>query len=119
VLVFVVLLLFAVQVLFGLSARSAVTAAAIDGARLAAGFEASGDRAEGRARAEAHVREVLGTYAARPGFDLEWGDTDATCECVALTVRADNPSFVPPTLRRPLGLDHIERTVRVRIEDAS
>ena len=115
-LVFLVLLLFAVQVLFGLYARSAVTAATYDGARLAAGFESAGDRAEGRRRAEAHVREVLGAYAARPGFDLRWDD-DPTCRCVALTVRADNPSFVPPALRRPMGLDHIERTVRVRLEE--
>jgi hypothetical protein len=106
-----------VQVLVGLYARSAVTAAAFDGARLAAGYEADGDRDEGRARAEAHVREVLGAYAARPGFALDWGE-DPTGRSIVLTVRADNPSFVPPVVRRPMGLDHIERTVRVRIEDA-
>ena len=104
--------------LVGLYARSAVTAAAFDGARLAAGYEASGDREQGRARAEAHVREVLGRYAARPGFALEWVD-DPTGRSVVLRVRADNPSFVPPLLRRPMGLDHVERTVRVRVEDAT
>jgi hypothetical protein len=107
-----------VQVLIGLYARSAVTAAAFDGARLAAGYEADGDRAQGRERAEAHVREILGAYAHRPGFALEWGD-DPTGRSVVLTVRADNPSFVPPIVRRPMGLDHIERTVRVRVEDAA
>ena len=93
-----------------------MTAAAFDSARLAAGYEAAGDRVEGRARAEDHLRQILGSYAARPGFDVEWGD-DPTGRSVVLTVRADNPSFIPATLRRPMGLDHIERTVRVRIED--
>jgi hypothetical protein len=95
-----------------------VTAAAFDGARLAAGYEASGDRAQGRERAEAHVREVLGAYAARPGFALEWLD-DPSGRNVVLRVRADNPSFVPPLIRRPMGLDHVERTVRVRVEDSA
>jgi hypothetical protein len=94
-----------------------VTAAAFDGARLAAGYEADGDREQGRARAEVHVREVLGSYAARPGFELEWGE-DPSGRSVVLTVGADNPSFVPPVVRRPMGLDHVERTVRVRVEDA-
>jgi hypothetical protein len=94
-----------------------VTAAAFDSARLAAGYEASGDRAQGRLRAEHHLREILGSYAARPGFVVQWGD-DPTGRSVVLTVRAENPSFVPATLRRPMGLDHVERTVRVRVEDA-
>jgi hypothetical protein len=37
---------------------------------------------------------------------------------VVLTVRAENPSFLPVALRRPFGFDHVERTVRVRIERA-
>ena len=97
--------------LFNLYATSAVTAAAFDGARLAAG--SAGDRTA----AEAHVREVLGAYAARPGFAMRW-EEDPRREDVILTVRADNPSFLPPSLRTPLGFDTIERTVRVRIERA-
>ncbi|HUP87204.1 MAG TPA: TadE family protein [Acidimicrobiales bacterium] len=115
--VFLVLLLFAVQVLYGLYARSAVTAAAFDGARLAAGFDASGDRASARAAAEAHIHEVLGGYADREGFDLEWSDPPDGRD-VVLTVRARSPGFLPPSLRRPMGLDTIERTVRVRVERA-
>ena len=103
------LLLFAVQVLFNLYATSAVTAAAFDGARLAAG--AGGDREA----AEAHVHEVLGEYSRRPGFDLVWGE-DPAGEDVILTVRAQNPSFLPRAVRAPLGFDSIERTVRVRVE---
>jgi hypothetical protein len=107
----VVLLLFAVQVLFNLYATSAVTAAAFDGARLAAG--AGGDRAA----AEAHVHEVLGGYADRPGFELTWGE-DPAGDDVVLTVRAENPGFLPRAVRAPIGFDTIERTVRVRIERA-
>ena len=99
------------QVLFNLYATSAVTAAAFDGARVAAGF--GGDREA----AEAHVHEVLGAYAERPGFTLTWGE-DPAGEHVILTVRAQNPGFLPRTLRAPMGLDRIERTVRVRIESA-
>lgn len=105
------------QVLFGLYARSAVTAAAFDGARLAAGFDADSDRTEGRRAAEAHIHEVLGAYADRDGFDLQWSD-DPGGDDVVLTVRARNPGFLPRSLRRPMGLDTIERTVRVRMEDA-
>lgn len=110
--VFIVLLLLAVQVLFNLYATSAVTAAAFDGARLAAG-SGGGDREA----AEAHVQEVLGAYAARPGFALTWTD-DPAGEDVILTVRADNPGFLPRAVRAPMGFATIERTVRVRVEAA-
>ena len=99
------------QVLFNLYATSAVTAAAFDGARLAAG--SGGDREA----AEAHVHEVLGAYAARDGFSLTWRD-DPAGEDVVLTVRARNPGFLPRAVRAPMGFDTIERTVRVRIESA-
>lgn len=111
------LLLLAVQVLYNLYATSAVTAAAFDGARLAAGFDAEANPGAARLAAEDHVREVLGRYSERDGFELEWGN-DPTGEDVVLTVRADNPGFLPMALRRPMGFDTIERTVRVRIEDA-
>ena len=113
--VFLVLLLFAVQVLFNLYATSMVTAAAFDGARLAAGSDAGPD-GQARQAAEAHVRDVLGEYSTRDGFALEWSE-DPLGRDVVLTVRASNPSFLPAAVRRPLGFDRIERTVRVRIED--
>jgi hypothetical protein len=110
--VFVVLLLLAVQVLFNLYATSAVTAAAFDGARLAAGH-GGGDREA----AEAHVHQVLGEYSRRPGFALTWIE-DPAGDDVILRVRASNPGFLPRAVRAPLGFDVIDRTVRVRIEDA-
>lgn len=108
VLVFLLLLLLAVQVIFHLYATSAVTAAAYDGARLAA---APGSGV-GEVEAEAHVRSVLGRYGSERLAVTFTPHPDQ----VVLTVRADSPSVVPPALRRPLGMDRIERTVRVRIE---
>ena len=112
VMVFLLLLLFAVQVLFGLYARSAVTAATYEGARIAAGFDAAGDPERGHAEASAHIRRILGSYG-RDRLELEWSD-DSNSE--VLTVRAHNPTFLPGVVRRPLRLDTIERTVRIRIE---
>ncbi len=113
VLTFLLFLLLAVQVLYNLYATSAVTAAAYDGARLAAGFEAAGDPQAQRA-GEAHVRSILGRYG-RDRIALSWPD-DPTGRDVVLTISADNPSFLPRTLRAPLGFDTIRRTVRVRLE---
>lgn len=107
VLVFLLLLLLAVQVIYNLYATSAVTAAAFDGARLAAG---SANVSEDEAAAQ--VRSVLGEYGSERVDVTFRPDPDD----VVLTVVADNPSFLPPALRRPLGFDRIERTVRVRIE---
>lgn len=108
VLVFLLFLLLAVQVVFALYARSAVTAAAFDGARLVAG----GDGQFDEAAAEAHVRRLLGRYGdERVSVRFTPAPDD-----VVLTVVADNPSFLPRGLRRPFGFDRIERTVRVRIE---
>ncbi len=107
VLVFLLLLLLAVQVLYNLYATSAVTAAAFDGARLVAGADGAT-----RAEAAAHVKEILGEYGSER-VEVSFASDPAD---VVLTVRADNPSFLPAALRAPLGLDRIERTVRVRIE---
>jgi hypothetical protein len=110
VLVFLLLLLVAVQVLFNLYATSAVTAATYDGARIAAGAAAGSDP---RGDAEAHVRGVLGAYASHDRLSVRW---TPSADTVILTVRAENPSFLPEALRAPLGFDVIERTARVRIE---
>lgn len=106
-LVFLLLLLLAVQVVFHLYATSVVTAATFDGARLVA---ASDGVAEDQA--EAHVRGLLGRYgeeSVEVSFEPDPDD-------VVLTVVARSPSILPATLRRPMRMDRIERTVRVRIE---
>jgi hypothetical protein len=109
VLVFLLLLLLAVQVVFHLYATSVVTAATFDGARLAA---ASGGL--GQDEAATHVRGLLGRY----GEDRVEVSFAPDPDDVVLTVVAESPSVLPATLRRPMRMDRIERTVRVRIERA-
>jgi hypothetical protein len=104
------LLLAAVQLLTGLYARSAVTAVAFDAARVVAGADAGG-RADAVAGAEAEARRLLGRYSSRVTF--EWSVDD---EVVALRVRARNPRFLLPVLPGGLGVEDVDRTVRVRVE---
>jgi hypothetical protein len=109
--VFLALLLFAVQVLYNLYATSVVTSVAFDAARKVAAAAAAeaGEGAVGSAEAEA--RQALGRYGERVTF--EWAvDGDA----VALRVRADNPSFLLPAQAGPVAFGDIDRTVRVRVE---
>ena len=109
VVVFVCFLLFAVQVSYDLYATSAVTSAAFDAVRLAAG--ADGGTEAARMAAEAHAREVLGRYGDRVTF--AWSRTD---DAVLLRVQATNPGFLPSMLRRPLRIDRVDRTVTARVE---
>lgn len=102
---FLLLLTVAVQVVFDLYATSAVTAAAYDAARVVAGSDGSAPAAE------ADARRALGTYGQRVRFEWTVGP-----DAVVLRVRAENPGFVPRPLRRPLGADAVDRTVRVRVE---
>jgi hypothetical protein len=110
VFVFLVLLLFAVQITYDLFATSAVSAAAYDAARVVAGADAQG-RSEARAAAEAEARRVLGRYGDRVSFTWR---IDA--DVVELRVVAVNPGFLPAAVRQPLGADVVDRTVRMRVE---
>ncbi len=107
--VFLLMLLFAVQVLFNLHATSVVNAVAYDAARQVAGAE-GGPSAIGRA--EASARQALGRYADRVTF--EWAAADG--EVVTLRVRARNPSFLLPAVAGPVSFAEIDRTIRVRVE---
>jgi hypothetical protein len=109
VVVFLFFLLLAVQVTYDLYATSAVTSAAFDAVRVTAGADADGDAS--RDAAEAHARAVLGRYGQRVSF--EWSTND---DVVTLHVQALNPSFLPVAMRRPLGIDRVDRTVTARIE---
>jgi hypothetical protein len=106
--VFLVLLLFAVQVLFNLHATSVVTSVAYDAARKVAGADGGPGAIP---QAEAAARQALGEYSERVTF--EWATDD---EVVALRVRAENPSFLLPALAGPVAFGEIDRTVRVRVE---
>ncbi|MGH9164697.1 MAG: hypothetical protein ACRDZW_04165 [Acidimicrobiales bacterium] len=108
--VFLVFVLFAVQVLYGLYATSVVSAVTFDAARTVAGADRAGD-AGAQSAAEAEARNRLGAYATDVAFTWKL-DPDA----VHLTVRARRPSFLPRSLATTVGLDDIVRTVRVRTE---
>jgi hypothetical protein len=110
VLVFVVFLLLGVQVLFDLYARSAVTAATFDAARVVAGADAGGAPGA-EADAEGTARRMLGHYGQ--GAEFRWA---VEADAIALTVHVRSPSLLPALVTRPLSLDTIERTVRVRRE---
>ncbi len=107
--VFLVMLLFAVQVLFNLYAASVVTAVSYDAARRVAGSEGGFDH---MAEAEAQARQALGRYEGRVTFD--WGGT--TTDEVVLRVRANNPTVLLPVAAGPAALAQIDRTIRVRVE---
>ena len=107
--VFLSLLLFAVQVLFNLYATSVVTSVAFDAARRVAAAE--GDATVAVGPAETAARQALGEYGDRVSF--EWSlDGDV----VALRVLARNPSFLLPAQAGPVAFGDIDRTVRVRLE---
>jgi len=107
--VFLVMLLFAVQVLFNLYAASVVTAVSYDAARRVAGSDGG---PSSTAAAEARARQSLGRYGDRVDFNWD-GSSD---EEVVLRVQSDNPSFLPAAMAGPAGLDRLDRTIRVRVE---
>jgi hypothetical protein len=114
VLVVLVFLTFSVQLLVGLYATTTVTAVANDAARRAA---ASG--APDRGAITDDARGALGRIGDSASF--RWSDEDVdgdgVVDVVVLTVVARPPRFVPPSIAGRTGLDQIERTVRVRVED--
>jgi hypothetical protein len=112
-LVFVAFLLFAVQLLVHLYATSVVSSAALDGARLVA-TDRRGEgpvAGAGRARAESHVRRLLGRVGANATFD--WSAT--TGDEVVLRVQVDTPHLIRTDLAGA-SLDHVDRTARAPVE---
>ena len=108
-LVFLVMLLFAVQVLFNLYAASVVTAVSYDAARRVAGSDGGPGFV---ADAEEQARQALGRYAGRVTFD--WSASSP--EEVVLRVQSDNPSVLLPVAAGPLAFDRLDRTIRIRVE---
>lgn len=112
-LVFMVLLLLAVQVCFDLYARSAVEAAAFDAVRVVTGSDAGATPAS-LAAAEEHARQVLGSYGRLARFNWQVSTTT-----VGLTVSVQDQSVLPAALIGPLGLDTVSRTVVLRREQVA
>lgn len=113
VLVFLAFLLFAVQLLFGLYASSAVTAVANDAAVRAASAEAPPLEV-----IEAEARRALGEVGASATFTWAQDDADGdgALDTVVLEVIARPPRFVPASIGGVIGLEEIRRAVRVRRE---
>jgi hypothetical protein len=114
--VFLAFLLFAVQLLVDLYAASVTTGAAFDGARVVAGSRSRHDDSAAIAAAErdaeSRVRSELGAFGRTVTFD--WTGTDV--DTVQLRVRGRAPRFLWPGLQSALGVDEVDRTVRVRVE---
>lgn len=114
--VFLVFLLFTVQLLVGLYARTTATAVASDAARRAATL--------GDALTPADVRELETDVARRVGGDAVDAeaslstvddDGDGEADRIAVTVRADLPTLLPARLVPNLPL-RVDRTVSARLE---
>ena len=106
--VFLVMLLFAVQVLFNLYAASVVTSISYDAARRVAGSDGGSEAVAG---AEADARRALGRYEDRVTFAWTTGADE-----IVLRVSADNPSVLLPVLAGPVAFDRFDRTIRIRVE---
>jgi hypothetical protein len=105
-LMFMLLLLFSVQILVRLYAASALTASATTAAETVA---SSGDPAVAVPEAEAEARSQLGTFGAtRTTF--QWKETDS--QQVVVEVKGQSPAFLPV----PASWLAIKRTVTVRTE---
>ena len=110
--VFLVLLLFATQVLYNLYATSVITAAAYDAARIVAGAESRGDIPGAERQGEAEFRQLLGRYGTDHVETVDF--SESTDDVVVLHVRARNPNLILGHGRAPFGV--IDRRVRVRVE---
>jgi hypothetical protein len=105
-LIFMLLLLFSVQIIVRLYATSALTASAT---RAAEAVADSPDPAAAVSSAEQSARTQLGTFGAtRMAFD--WKEVDS--QQVVLEVVGVSPGFLP----LPSSWRRIERTVTVRTE---
>lgn len=113
VMVFLVFLMFAVQLLFGLFASSAVTAVANDAVQRAAT-----QGAPPLEIIEAEARDNLGQVGDRATFRwrTEDIDGDGTIDTVVLEVVATPPRLVPTSVGSAAGFGEVRRTVRARIE---
>ena len=113
-LVFLLMMLAAVQILFNLYATSMVTAAAHDAARDVASFDAAADRCGAVAAAEASFVRSLGDYGAAGHATLHW-----TCNnpnVVRVRVVAQHPSILPERFAALSSLTNLDRTIEIRAE---
>ena len=111
-LVFLLLLFFAVQLTINLYTRSQVTAAGFDAARNVAGYENDQRRDAATVEAEVKLRSMLGSMG--DDVSVEWDLSDP--DTVRLHLILAPPSVAPALVRGAVGLDQIDRTIVVRVE---
>lgn len=115
--VFLVLLLFAIQILVTLHTTSTVVAAGQDAARRVASMRVDHSNPTERAAAvrdaERQLRDLLGDVGRRA--ELDWSFSEHS---VHLRIVADTPAILPSAVRDTTGLRRIDRTISVRIERA-
>ena len=111
-LVFLLLLFFAVQLTINLYARSQVTAAGFDAARHVAGYDNDQRRDAATVEAETRLRSMLGSMG--DDVRLEWDLSDP--DTVRLHLMLTPPSIAPALVSGAVGLDEIDRTIVVRVE---
>lgn len=114
VLVFLLFVLFSVQLLFSLYATSTVTAVTNDAVQRAATAGAVD-----LAAIEDDAREGLGSVGAAAEFswEREDADGDGSADTIALRVTASPPRFIPPSIGDAVGLTEVVHTARARIEE--
>lgn len=113
-LVFLILLLAAVQVLFNLHADSMVTSAGFEAARVVAGFDRAADRCRAVDAGDRRFKEALGRFGTAGSIRLDWTCNDP--DQVRLAVAAEYPTVLPPFVRGLTGLGRLDRTITVRVE---
>lgn len=113
VLVFLLFVLFAVQLLFSLYASSTVTAIVHDAAAQAATTaDPDLDAIEREARARLGRVGDTATFT----WSTEDLDGDGAVDSIALRVVATPPRLVPRSIGRGVGLGPIDRTATARVE---
>jgi hypothetical protein len=103
------MLLFCVHLLVGLHAASRVEATAYEAARVVAGDSTTPVEVR-RQHATARARQLLG----RSGDAATFSWVESTADVVVLSVSVPSPRVLP--FGEQLGLDRVERTVRIRVE---
>ena len=114
--VFLLFLLLSVQLLYGLHARTTISAIGTDVAADSARRAADGWTAADRDAATAEVRQRLGELGRSAQVDTRLVDDDAdgVPDAVTVTIRAELPRFLP--VRWSGTGTTVERTARARLE---
>ena len=113
-LVFMLMMLAAVQLLFTLYAAWMGTAAAQAAAREVAGFDSDADRCGAVSAAEAAFLRSLGDYGTDGHATLHW--TCGNPDVVRVRVVARHPSVLPERFAGLNPLAALDRTIEVRTE---